>query len=356
MKPQLRLVLVVAAMALAISSSAWSNGNVLPFPALLSGLQDGIGNTIAKFLLRQGWFEGQLAWYIQVQPSEFDRYLGNASNNADIVYGGRYPRLVSLIGNAANPMYVVQNYQQGPVFSSAPGEDDYSGIWRVIYVKWKAGVTRRPIISDLDLPGPAEADITETDIVVDRPILALGPLDGPWYPAVSGSYRQAQVLAYSAKDKLVTLPAWYTYGQVKKTKKPTFSVVIIPDVADPDLAALLKANYAPGLALADAANVQKFWVQDWTLQPLPPLFQFPVVEKIDNLMPVQPGSLERNLDFSPVMDLIRLEREIAPLTIVTNPSQLRMYLAPEGSGFLPVGDPVRVNAPVCYSVLIEWIE
>lgn len=354
------LLLTVLAVLFTVSG-AFASGNTFPFPNQKWGLTDGVGLDDEYFPLLQGWFQGQLAWYIPVigvvpylQGIQFQP-------NLDLDPRFQYPRLKSAIGNGARLMYLVQNFQQGPVFSTAPGQGDYSGIWQVVYVKWKAGATVRPITSALNLPTLAEATFTFTNVVVDRPIVALGPLGGPWYPAIPGSYRLKQVIDYDPLHKWVELPVWFAYSQDLTTKQPLIEALIIPDVADPDLANVLGANVAPGLSLVDPANTQKFWVQDWTKQPPVPPFQAPITEFSDNLfsplmLPWLFTPFQRNPAFTPVMDFTLLLRTGLPAyVVVNNPTLLKKLLPPTGSGFAFEGNPIRINAPVIESEELRFL-
>jgi len=349
-----RNVLLLAVLAVMLAQpGAIAAGNTFPFPNQMWGLADGVGFSNVALPLQQGWFDGNLAWYVPVIGIPPMSHTLRFQPNLDLDYRYRYPKLTSAIGIGAGQMYIVQNFQQGPVFSSKPGNGDYSGLWQVIYVVWKAGITPRPITSALDLPTAAEADQIMTDIVVDRPIVAIGPLGGPWNPEPPGSYRLKQVIAYNPADKTILLPYWFVYGQDLTTRQPLIAVVLVTDVADLGLAETLKANYAPALALVDAGNTQRFWVQDWTIQPPPPPLQLPIVEWSDNFIfdvVTKAITLKRNALFTPVMDLTLLTRTNLPAyVVVNNPIFLQRLLPPAGNGFLPSINPVRINAPMLIS-------
>jgi hypothetical protein len=360
MKKAITLLAVLAILAAA--PSAFGAGNTFPFPNQMWGVIDGVGIDDQTFPLQQGWFEGQLAWYIPVIGAAVEAYDSGALGfqaNLDLDYRYRYPLLSSAIGSGAGLMYIVQNFQQGPVFSAAPGQADYSGIWQVVYIKWKPGAAKRPIISDLDLPSGSEATFSFSDLVVDRPIVALGQLGGPWFPGPPGTYRLPQVTGYDPIHKAIELPAWYVYGQDTTTKQPLIGAVIIPDVADPTLAAILKANVAPGLAAVDPANVQKFWVQDWTILPPVPPLQLPIVERSDNLLQWvrKTETLKHNFEFTPVMDFTLLMRTgLPPYVVVNNPTLLQNLLPPFGSGFAVEGSPSRINAPMLISIQLKNVQ
>lgn len=337
-------LMLVAVAALAILASAvpcLSNDNQFqarPFPARTFGTHPTVGNGSLTVPFYLGWFEGKQAWYI----------LKDGSNdimiNAWIGYKTLYPKLGSAIGNAAQPVYVVLNYQQGPVFSAMPGEADYSALWQIYYVTWKAGATKRPIISDLDLPDAADADIVATDIVVDRPIIATGRLGGPWYPAAPGSYRLKQVIDYDVYDKVVVMPFWFTYAQDRRSMSLATARTLIPDVADAELAALIGANYAPGLATMDPANTQKCWVQDWTVSPYPPPAQYPLLENLPEFDNDNTFELNTNYEFSNIMDFTGFVRTgLPPYVVLKNPAYLQSQI---GTGIQLLVPSVRINALV----------
>lgn len=350
------LALTISILILTVSCGCSWGANTWPFPNAKSGVANGIGDSYMSIPMYQGWYEGQVAWHVYAALYHI-YYDANWAQmpNVDLDYRVRYTRLTGTIGKGANLMYVVLNYNQGPVFSTRPGNDDYSGLWQVVYIKWKPGVARRPIISHLNLPLPTEADITPTNIVVDRPIVAIGRLGGPWLPAPPGTYRIKQARGYDPYGKRISLPVWFVYSQEYVGKQPQVSVLLITDVADEDLATLLKANVAPGLNLVDVEDTQPFWVQDWTLPPAVPPFQLPVIVQCDFLHVF--GSdvrIGHNFNFTPVMDFIPLERKTLPQYVVVNNPTLMWRLIVEGR-FEPVSEPMRINAPVLVSVDLREI-
>ena len=338
-----RSILILAMLVAALTpASVYAAGNTYPFPNAKWGLADGVGDGYVWNDFFQGWYQGDLAWYI----------LRNGSNdirtNQWVEFRSLFPKLGSAIGHGANPVYVVLNFQQSPVFSSAPGNATYSGLWQVFYITWNAGVTPRTITSDLALPLPAEASIVATTIVIDRPIVAIGPLGGPWTPAPPGSYRIPQAVAYDQYDREIQLPFWKVFAQDKIRRTAMIAELLIPDVADAGLATLLKANYAPGLALMDPANTQNFWVFDWTVLPPVPPGQLPIIVNLPNYEG-NFGRMNDNYDFSPIMDFTLVIRTgLLPYVVVNNPTFLKNLLPPPlGNGFVtPVGTPVLINAPV----------
>jgi len=311
------------------------------FPSVHYGLCDKVGMGSAEFDLFQGWCDGEVVWYI----------LENGSNdintNAWICYRTLFPKLGSAIDSgAAGDIYVVMNYNQGPVFSVCPPDEDYTPLWRVHYITWKPDVEKRTIIDAGDLPAPEEADIEQTDIVVDRPIVATGQLGGPWTPAPEGRYRLKQVLDYDPCDRDIRLPIWMVYGQSKITRYLLAGAIIIPDVGDSDLAELLQANYAPKLAEMPDSDTQRMWVFDWMQNPPPRPAQWPILEFFPNYGG-NFGRLNDNYDFSPIMIFTLIERDaLPPYVVVNNPFFLKNLL--EGGGVSVVSEDVKVNAPLLF--------
>ncbi len=349
-------LLLIVLLGVMAASSATAAGNTFPFPNRMSGLYNGVGDDEIGLPLQQGWYQGRLAWYVPVIGSVIRPVGFQIIPNLDLDRRFRYYKLTSAIGHGAALMYVVINYVQGPVFTTIPGNADYSGLWQVVYVTWKPGVTPRPIIDAANLPTAAEADFATTDIVVDRPIVATGRLDGPWFPAPPGEYRLKQVIDYDLYAKIIRLPVWFVYSQDVDTKQPLFGEVIIPDVADPALAELLQANYAPALADVDPDNTQPFWVQDWKKQPPPPPFQLPITLWGDNIEVPGPLGyvLKRNPQFTPIMDLILLERTGLPAYVVVNNPTYLQYLIAQGA-FVVEGTLGRINAPMVESVELRML-
>ncbi len=248
-------------------------------------------------------------------------------------------KLSSALTSGAPLMYWVLNYQQGPVFSSRPDLADYSGLWQVVYIRWKFGVMPRPITSHLNLPTAAEADFIPTAVVVNDPIMAIGPLGGPWTPAPTGTYRIRQALSYNLYAKTIELPAWSAFGRDPVHRTVLQNQFLITDVSDPVLAELLLTNYAPGLNDVPDTDTQKIWIFDWTQDPAPPPGQLPVLENIIRNI----NGLNVDKDYSPVMQLNLLRRVTLPPQVFSNPEYIQSLLPPNGAELTVVNDQKRLN-------------
>ena len=191
--------------------------------------------------------------------------------------------------------------------------------------------------------------------MVKFPIVAVGPLGGPWTPAIPGAYRipQGKVETNYTYTKIIWLPFWQVYCRDSITKRVTVEYFIIPDAYDPPGVPLadqfvpkLRANNAPGLALINQALTQPLYYQIG----IQPLSQYPVIHACSEYeySPCQ----NINPDYIPVETVVVLQRNVPPL----NPSAVLnnepVILQQIGSGNLTV---IRSNQ-IINATQIEAIE
>ncbi|MCX6344613.1 MAG: hypothetical protein NT018_06015 [Armatimonadetes bacterium] len=323
--------------------------------------------------MHQGWFDDTVAWFISTDTNNI-RYA--TTENLTLA-----PELSSAIGNAARKMYIVTNFNNsGPVFETAPTASSpyYSGLWQICFVTWKPGVTPH-VITNTDsesggnptgLPNNTKVFLTsspfvgypEPRIVVDCPIVALGSLASPaGNPQFGGIYRIPQVISLNTLSvpKTITLPTFNVYCQDAITTKLGVKRVIIPDVEEPTLAKLLKANFAPGLGALPFSDTQRFWVINWK-QPngggvfvVPPA-QFAVVEQC----PTAFSWRNSNFDYTPIGRYTLLDRDFDPVnypgftdkTVIKTPEFIEELME---DGLLDVvyENHRRINAPQVPNIL-----
>lgn len=149
-------------------------GDVLPGTDILVSRATGAATMVKATLpVTVGWFNGRSVFYISTDAS-------------DAGAGGPEANLSKALGNAANgtavdDIYVVKNFKQGNILPSAPGptgptstSTQYTPIWQVSVVTWKAGKTPRTLKSEAEVLA-AKADgavtISKTNIVVNCPVL-----------------------------------------------------------------------------------------------------------------------------------------------------------------------------------------
>jgi len=367
----LMLVLITASSALAV------------FPSIKPGLHPTLGDGSITIPIQQGWFDNLVAWHFCTDTNNL-RYATTQKLTLT-------PELSSALDYGAHKMYIVLNFNNsGPVFETAPtfgppDFPDYSGLWEVLFVTWKTGPAIPHVIANteletllnpLGLPDATKVDIYNTPfgyddddqrIVVDCPIVALGSLGYPkGNPQLGGVYRIPQVIALNTKSnpKTITLPTWDVYNVNNITQKIEVAYVIIPDVEDPETAALLKANLAPGLADVPFDDTQGFWVIDW-MQPnlmggvfgVPPA-QLPILEECPNNFywgnrpPPSPFSWRNtNFEYTPICDFIVLDRIFDPISCpgftenvtIKTPEFIELLL--ECAVLDPVFYGTKINAP-----------
>lgn len=255
--------------------------------------------------LGMGWFNGNQAWFINTDTT--DPSLA-ASQGLTLFYARPA---------GAAPVYVITNpaEMQGPVFSVAPdpvprpyrAAPYYSGIWQAVYVTWNAGASIVPLVSEqqiADLEYAGALTLLTTDIVVDYSIVAVGPLDRPYY-----LIPQAQDIDLANWD--IRLPTWNTYGQDRATGRTFVKRVIIPDafstwgpvVGSIDIAALIGSNPAYGLgSIGPVDNDNTFAVVDW--------MQFP---SNGGMMPVSPDQFLIHRDLPTACGAANMNSHYSPL-------------------------------------------
>lgn len=297
-------------------------------------------------IVRMGWYNCTQAWYYCVATNNIrfaeTRALGGQSILAPKLSSALVPK-ISGGDIAAQPLYMVTNSQNPPIFSTTPRQPAYSALWQVFEITWKDHVTPRPICNaepaslsnPQGLPDSAEADIVPTQVVMDCPILVLGPLTDP-FVSDGSNYKIPQAGNIDPKIKAVFMPAWLIYRQDPLTKRVNTFLVQITDVGDQELASFLGANLASGLLNIPDSDTTDFFVMRG---PKPP-FQLPLVKDCPNNI----GASNTNYNYSPVMRYVILKRNIIPPTLIKSLDTLDLLLM---NGELQIlKDNQRINAPV----------
>ena len=247
--------------------------------------------------LAQGWFDDQLTWYI-----------GTATNDIRFAQTGGMtlaPKLYSAIADGGAPaVYIVKNFQQGPVFSGSPSDitTSYTGLWRVYYITWTTPRLARPITNSdpetlLNPYGIPTSGITNLPqpIVVDYPILIVGPLGMAW-PALPPTFKIPQLISFNAKAKTAVLPYFKAFCQNYINKKVSKVCALITEASDSNVARLLGANYTllleTGVGIPDTQEA-------WLFYPFgtSPPSQLPILQ----WCPTALSYRNSNVFYSPVM-------------------------------------------------------
>lgn len=360
-------ILLVACVVVMLLSSVTASHAV--FPNVRTGLYNGVGDGCVWLQMYQGWYMGQPTWYIRTETNSIDVAKAECLTFT--------PKLASAIAGGAPFLYVVTNFQQGPIFTTRPGAADYSGLWIVRYITWNEPTMARPITnsdpaSDTNPYGIPGDQVTIADqppcvcydtnvVVVDYPVIAVGQLNGPWNRSSTWDpvqdplhYRLQQVCDYNPYCKGVALPFWWIWCDDPITNGVSKQILIMPDVSDPALAALIKANLAPNLANVPEADTQSFW---WFLPPMPPK-QLPVIEECPVFLNTLAAYFQlpsHQLVYSPVMNVLQVQRGTLPPWIVVNNENFLLDQVDAG-GLTVIDNDIRVNAPVLGRMQVIWVD
>jgi len=346
---------VIAVMICCTSNTSNASG-VNTFPSI-----NKIGYTQYElFQMRQGWYQDNLVWFISTDTNSLNFARDSKANNTVYWQGSTFaPKLTSATYEVAT-VYIILNYQQGPVFTSIPDNIDYSGVWRVIFIQYYPEITPHavtntdpydPITNPSGLPLVSEAEYFSVDeydrpLIVKYPIMAVGALGGPWYPS-AGKYRipQAKVDPNYAYTKQIRLPFWYVYCQNPVNNQVCIRRVIVPDVWDPPsvpdsekLATKIGANVAPGLAAIMDGAKQNFFFMNGPK----PINQYPILQACpsDLLVPWR----NTNFNYSPIMTYAVFNRFIPSSSVINNPITFDMLWGLSKLGL--VRNDQIINAPV----------
>lgn len=146
--------------------------------------------------LQQGWFEGEVVFYLTTDVSDAEVAAKHRANFAPRL-AEALPREPHRPGQASSvdKVYAMTNFEQGSVFASAPlpmgpqnRDRAYSPLWRMITVSWAAGHTPRRLVSEEQVLAAAESGavrLQATNVVLNCPIVhrgARGGLDGVSLP------------------------------------------------------------------------------------------------------------------------------------------------------------------------------
>ncbi len=137
----------------------------------------------------QGWFEGEVVFYITTDVSDAQVAADKKANFAPrlaaaLPRGGSQPGQPSSV----DKVYAVTNFEQASVFASAPlpmGAGNrlaaYSPLWLMVKVTWAAGHTPQRLTSEEQVLAAADRGavrLDTTNVVLNCPIVHRGPLGG----------------------------------------------------------------------------------------------------------------------------------------------------------------------------------
>lgn len=145
------------------------------------GDMDGMPHTEVRLPPVQGFYEGEKVFFVHSEASDeaVAQMLTDMMGGSPVLV---VPALADAPRNATDEVYVFQNGIKGTgpfgfqpdVFPSAPGDDTYSPLRRVVLVNWAEDAQPRELNSAEDLfraETDGELAFKETQIIVNMPFL-----------------------------------------------------------------------------------------------------------------------------------------------------------------------------------------
>jgi hypothetical protein len=141
------------------------NGDVLDFQLASDDWEGPFG--FVKIRLHKGLFEGRDVYFVRTDASE-----QSFAASEKLVF---VPKLAPLEApGLSGSAFLISGgtSDQGTVFSSEPGRDDYSPAWRVHQVRWEAAPRKLVSVSDIQAAeSKKELGVEQTNIVLNAPIV-----------------------------------------------------------------------------------------------------------------------------------------------------------------------------------------
>lgn len=172
-----RMSIGVFAVSIALAGAACSSSSKTAAPTTSSGSPGSSGSSPATVPsattidqpVTYGYYDGHVDTMLSTDVSNKNEAKAKHINYSGALLlqsAGKFPSLYEVSGTAAPG--------QALVFSSEPGENDYSPLWHEITVKWNAAA--KPVVLTSDnqintLAGKHELTITPTGVVLNCPIV-----------------------------------------------------------------------------------------------------------------------------------------------------------------------------------------
>ena len=204
--------------------------------------------------LHKGYYDGQAAYYVITEASE--------RVHADVITQSQgwtveyVPSLASVPEDVRSVTYMFTNGVRGSgvhgfqseVFTSVPGQGDYSPLAGHVHVTWYEGVLPKILTSEKDILSAAKAgdlELTELDVVLNMPRFIMSPV-------------QSEMLD-RAPEKVLRVPLHYGFYDGQKVYN---AILESSDKTHSELVSRLQgldSVHVPMLADVGAASVAKVY-------------------------------------------------------------------------------------------------
>ena len=166
----------------------WLLASLLPLALGACGLAPTQPSSLQVSLpLNPGWFDGEQVFYITTEVSDAT-VAGEKGAIFTARLGDALPQAGSGLRNPTDRVYAVMNFDQAPVFASAPlpvgpgnRDEAYTPLWQMVMVAWRPGAAPRTLRSQEEVLAAEEAgqlSLTVTRVVLNCPIVHRGGRGG----------------------------------------------------------------------------------------------------------------------------------------------------------------------------------
>ncbi|MHB9037534.1 MAG: DUF7482 domain-containing protein [Armatimonadota bacterium] len=301
------------------------------------------------YVMRQGFYNCEIVWYVPFAASDpliakqLDEFARKAQDEP-LENGVEWTLALNcaLEEDVLGDVYFI-NCAQTTIFSTQPGEDDYTPLWRVHYLEWAPGVTPRPLCNETDVQ----------DAITAGELLEQGEpsvLDATIVIPTSGkpSVELAELEFDEREVEFYAFPVYY-FDKVNRQRQVRF--VIAPDISDESLAERLGANHAARLVNSSPDCCGRISAFE---NPIP-VAQLPIISEVPSYPYGNMNAWNRqniNFNYNPVLCWELYERTgLAPYAVVNSDAMVQRLL---GFGLIteiPLIPPIVSNSPV---TLVEF--
>ncbi len=300
-------------------------------------LQGGDGRV---FACRQAWYDSQIVHYVPFTASDMalSNMLSTPNSSPNNLVDFTPALLCTLDKDVLGDVYFI-DCGQTVVFSTEPGREDYTALWRVHYLEWKKAAPKKPVNSEQKV----------LDALADGSLVHVWPISVLDATMVVNSQGKpsSQARGWDPANKLVFLPLYkMAYGNFSPYRgwDNTYTWVLLTESSDQDLARDTGAYYTPRLRnAADCTNKIYAFVNPTSPNPPLPISQLPVMDTVSSHGGF--AYTQTNLAYTPLEQWLLVDRgKLVPTATVGNAFQTLYLLNIGVVGLKSTQDPVVTNS------------
>lgn len=261
-----------------------------------------------SFPMRSAWYNGARVRYVSFAASDYMvakqlDYMARFSNSY-VPVDWSLALKCALDKDVLGDVYFI-NCAQTTIFSSEPGQSDYTPLWRVHYLEFAPNTATRPIktIEQVEEAlASGELEQIRPDSVLDASIVQ---------DSAGNVIRQA--INFKIGKEEIELPVVKVFFRLKYQPQTRVGFIAMVDTSDFALADQLGANYSPRLAnlAPDCCDPTYAFVD-----PVAP-GQLPIIRTVQEYRAID--GLQANQSYNPFRCWSLFSREAPPAGTGTNP-------------------------------------